>query len=638
MKHLVTNKNNLNKFLLLSWFCLVALLSSPHFSFLIPASIFTAYIYIYICEHDFTIEDKNKLISIASILISIIILFCFSCKFYITYYDHSLLTKLCSIIHVKPLIIILLAVIIFSFLSFYFVYSLIVKIISKAINLLTQIKVFDVFIYCAFAILMIITLSNKKGFHEDEIFSYGLSNYQGGSYISIKENVEYNPAIKPFLDYVEVDNEYRFDFENVRDNQRDDVHPPLYYYVLHSICSLFPETFSIWYAGVINIIFSLFTLFYLRRIIDILFKSNYRAKTLISIGYTFTAGILSSVSFLRMYVMSYFFVTYISYLLLDSLNKDNIDSLFYIKLFITITLSGLTHYYCIIYDFLICIIFVIYNIKNIKRLINLFIVAITSGISAYSIFPPMIKHMFFGYRGTQSIDNIKNFNLLEYLNRIFDFIKIVDRDLFGGILLLLIIFIAILIIFKKPRKTFNKYLIITVPVFFFFLFVSKAGILVNNRYLYPIYPLLYIILISLIYQLIFTTFKEKYSNIILLILTFTVSALTFYSADWQYLYRDYLKLENNIKDKYLDTQCVYIYDNEILVHTSIKEVENYKSVTFVKYDNLQEEFILNDNDIIVIISNNIDVSFQEIKKYFIGYSKYEKLGSFTYTDTYLFSK
>ena len=95
----------------------------------------------------------------------------------------------------------------------------------------------------AFQILFALFWANQKaGFFVDEIWSYGLANsnyhpflYSDGALEHGWVNGEY------FKNYVVADETHRFDYGSVFYNQKMDVHPPLFYIVLHTICSFFRE-------------------------------------------------------------------------------------------------------------------------------------------------------------------------------------------------------------------------------------------------------------------------------------------------------------------------------------------------------------------------------------------------------------
>ena len=116
-------------------------------------------------------------------------------------------------------------------------------------------------IYGLFSIFMVIIIIKKDNYHMDELFSYGSSNNY--IYLSIKPGKYDFPYNIFFKNYLIVNMNSRFNYYKVWKNQSKDVHPPIYYAILHTICSFFPEKFSRWYAGSINIFFALLFHLYL---------------------------------------------------------------------------------------------------------------------------------------------------------------------------------------------------------------------------------------------------------------------------------------------------------------------------------------------------------------------------------------
>ncbi len=99
----------------------------------------------------------------------------------------------------------------------------------------------------------------KTSYHEDEFFSYSLSNsyyypFIYGSKHQVVDN--YNVWIKgsDYRYYIETSPDTRFKYDSVWYNQKSDVHPPLYYAVLHTISSFFPDRFSWWWGFGINLV------------------------------------------------------------------------------------------------------------------------------------------------------------------------------------------------------------------------------------------------------------------------------------------------------------------------------------------------------------------------------------------------
>ena len=89
----------------------------------------------------------------------------------------------------------------------------------------------------------------------DEIYSYGLANssyapflswLHGGEQVANGKLPEAVFTQSEFLNYVAPQGSTRFDYASVYYNQTQDVHPPLFYFLLHTVCSLFPGSFTKW--------------------------------------------------------------------------------------------------------------------------------------------------------------------------------------------------------------------------------------------------------------------------------------------------------------------------------------------------------------------------------------------------------
>lgn len=57
-----------------------------------------------------------------------------------------------------------------------------------------------------------------------------------------------------FNDYITVDKNDKFRYDSVIYNQAHDMHPPLYFMILHTISSFFPDQFSWYFIFPLNII------------------------------------------------------------------------------------------------------------------------------------------------------------------------------------------------------------------------------------------------------------------------------------------------------------------------------------------------------------------------------------------------
>lgn len=99
---------------------------------------------------------------------------------------------------------------------------------------------------------------HKEGCHSDELWSYGYANsyYQKDIYQNEKgEAVNANEWVNGDVlrDYLTVNKGEQFKYDSVYQNQINDLSPPLHSMILHTICSFFPEQFSLWFSFSINI-------------------------------------------------------------------------------------------------------------------------------------------------------------------------------------------------------------------------------------------------------------------------------------------------------------------------------------------------------------------------------------------------
>ena len=94
-------------------------------------------------------------------------------------------------------------------------------------------------LYVLLFVVMVLTISMKKDYHMDEIYSYGLANNVGQT--SIHPNYApytYENPADVYLDYMVVEEGEPFSIANCWYNQERESSPPLYYFAVH-IMSVF---------------------------------------------------------------------------------------------------------------------------------------------------------------------------------------------------------------------------------------------------------------------------------------------------------------------------------------------------------------------------------------------------------------
>ena len=510
-------------------------------------------------------------------------------------------------------------------------------------------------IYVAFLVIMIITVACKKNFHVDEIWSYILSNNVGSGSIDFEDERTYTPSEQVFLDSMAVsDASEAFNFANVWKNQKNDVHPPLYYLLLHIICSYCVGRFSIWYAAAINICFALLSLYVLRKIIY-LFCQDEVVVDIASILFSLSVGVLQNVTFLRMYVMAMFWVTLMVYLFIKVFD-EGFSWKILLQIGMTAIAGALTHYYCIIYLCATCFVcgICLIILKRWRDIIRLSITMIISAGLSIAVFPAMISHMFIGDRGTQAVDNMTQGTMAEHWERIKDFYWFINTGIFGkiggvGIVFLLLI-IVIFIFYREKRNevaiSFDqtklmRWLIIVIPLIIYFVFVSISAAYITDRYLFPIYAVAFGLFLCIMNTLWRKLVLEKYVYVIMCLIGALFITNGFANIKWDYLYKSSTDLLNRSKT-YSDKNCISVHDKVVWKEQSAYcEIKNYKSVTFISQERcdkiLQFYDLFDDGFMLNIIGGNDDRIISMVQSGYPYLNKCEKIGEYGYSTTYYIS-
>ena len=511
----------------------------------------------------------------------------------------------------------------------------------KKINTKKGYNIVTIIVILIVSIFMFYWISQKEGFHEDEIFSYGSSNYKWDNLYQASgksdfinraiekyiisdnlgktiENIQYylahpdefsekedeiHKADKPVWKTSQDAKEYLtivegdiLNFISVYYNQVRDVHPPLFYILVHIVSCIAYGIFSKYIIFAINFVFLIMTLLVIRRIF-ILFNKKWLGIIAI-LFYGLSMGVASTVVFLRMYTMLAFFCIEYLYLNMKILKSNlEISKEDKWKLFACVLLGSLTQYYFCIFAVIVFILIVgrmIYKkqYNNLKRYILIHIVSAIIGII---LFPASINHIFFSYRGASGIESGKTINdsILFYLNRLaygFSINNILMFILITGCIIGIIRAIIKKFISKNNKKIskFYYYALIIIPAFIYFIIVSEIAPKMEAkyaiRYIMPILPEVAIIFVLAVYRII-NNKKTAYILTSLVVLIISINGLVTNKPSYLYKgYNNYLELAN----KYKDLDFVYLVDNGFTHISSLPEfaIYNKSLIINVNYDKL----------------------------------------------------
>lgn len=502
-----------------------------------------------------------------------------------------------------------------------------------------------------FIALSIVVLSNKVNLHGDEVFTYGLSNHPYIHTFNIKaeEGIVYTPADTLWNEYMQVQEGHQFDYRNVWKNQEADVHPPLYYVLVHTISSFFPGQYSIWFTGSVNILFGVLlivSVFFLA--LEILEDKKFAFCT--AAFFAFSAGILSAVSYLRMYVMMMFWVCLITYLIVRSFRTGQTRK-FYQWSYMISLLGALTHYYFLIYLFLLCCVFLFFLLreKKYRDVFKFCLTMLASGVSAIAVFPYMLQHIFYGQRGTEAVSNLTAGSLSEYIGQLMSFLGYINDQLFGRLLIVLLFMFAVAVIVgrKRGRKVSfsKKVILLLIPCVCYHILIARIAAYVSDRYIQPIYPIVAVIAGYMLCVCCRSIISGKHAVAVMAGAEAAVIAASLYFCQWPYLYRESVALLQRAEEL-SEYTCVYIYDGSWKgwkVQPSFYEVRNYQSVVFVSQEHiglLDTMNLNNEEGVVTCMFNtcNQDIIFDKMESIYGKGTEMEKIGNYSYTTSYVIEK
>ena len=356
----------------------------------------------------------------------------------------------------------------------------------------------------------IFIMSKKEDLDFDEILTFGLAN--NSFQLDIEDYKEYNGE-ELLLQYAAVKEGETFNVENVFFNQKMDTHPPLYYLLVNFVSSIRKGTFSMWHGLIINLFFMLILFWEMRYLFNLVIKDNIMS-TILSLISFFSYGFINELVFIRMYVMLSVISMVFAILIIKRMEnydneKDKIS--FPIAFFIICVIGILTQYHFVVLAFYFSAIFGIFLIykKDYKSLFITFAAGVLSIATAVLIFPQMINHFF----GEESLHAFNGSQIHSLSERLYEIIFTIYRSFFGVGLIpyIIILLIAIIFLCRKSYKekekikdaiTQNKlYFIILGCCIFYYLVIAFTVKYTFARYLYNIYPLIIISLISSVYLL-----------------------------------------------------------------------------------------------------------------------------------------
>ena len=392
--------------------------------------------------------------------------------------------------------------------------------------------------------------TRKQGFHEDEYYTYYSTARTNGFYVEDKQWM----SRETYRDEFVVLPGQQFRYGLVKQVQSWDVHPPVYYWVFHTVASLVPGVFSKWIGLSVNLFFHGINLILLAYLSYLISDRNKTLSLIVTLFYGLTPAAISGVVFIRMYEMLTMWVLICAILHVRAVQELNSDHTampnehnseerrlpdcdgervgayirrlpvrgFLIPIAVVTYLGFLTQYYYFIFLFFIGAAFCIRLLWHDRNFWNCLsyglsqLIAFALAYLTYSSFP---GQMFHGQRGAQATENF--FDLSNTTERLRFFLDLLDEYVFGKTLawiLLVIVLLAVTAYAINGRRKVSAssqnqqqgvkpdaaWCLLAVAVIGYFLVVSKTALLLgdtSNRYQLPVYGMIVLLLFDGIYRL-----------------------------------------------------------------------------------------------------------------------------------------
>ena len=475
---------------------------------------------------------------------------------------------------------------------------------------------------CVLQLFLALFWANKKSYlFMDELFSYVTSNRAEG----IEEELPANEWLDEswLTEYMSADSEHRFEYGIPYRNQDADVHPPLFYLFLHTACSLIPEEFSYMAGTGCNILFFIGSTIALYFLGKELFKSK-ACGLLSAFLYSISYGGLNTMTFIRMYMLLTLILILHTFVYLKYFEQDEIPPKGYLLLGMTVIAGTLTQYYFVIIAFFFGVWYAIkFLYKKQYKQLGKYIA--TAGLSAgccLAIYPTMLKHIFGTSRGVEARENFASSE--GYLEKLRTMWKLLDSQLFFNLFLLVLAvlaFLAAAVYFKKKEKPDRELCMTSGMILFacagYFMVVTKIAPYQIDRYLMPIYPLIYMIIIGAAYRLAVNLMPKNLAAVLCILGFGGLSAVHMIHSAIPYTYSEDIVITPRLTlaEEYQDNYAIYIRERESDIpkyYDILQVLSKYKGYYYIDdltmIDEIEEdmECLEGESQVVLYVDQDVD--------------------------------
>lgn len=261
----------------------------------------------------------------------------------------------------------------------------------------------------------------KSGFYVDEIYSYGHANSTNGAFLTDafnsgaadKKEVLHHRWLdgKIFHNYLTAKESGRFSYAHITQNLREDVHPPLFYFLLYTVSSFFPDTFHKALGLGLNFIILFLLVYWFYKLAQEVFGHEDKAF-LATAFFLFIPVVLEMQIYIRMYLLEMALMTGLWWQTFVFFDDEKISYKRLLFIFCLALLSFLTHYYALIMIFFltatVCLVLLLQ--KKYRKALIFGTDILLALAAAFLLFKDAYQVLFFSDRGLETKQAVADFN------------------------------------------------------------------------------------------------------------------------------------------------------------------------------------------------------------------------------------
>ena len=274
--------------------------------------------------------------------------------------------------------------------------------------------------------------------------------------------------------------------------------------------------------------------------------------------------------YIRMYMLLTLMVALHAFMYLKYFEKEVISAKGHIFLALTLLGGVLSQYYFLFAAFFFGVWYTIkfFVEKRYKVLACYLVTILASAACSLIIWPSMLRHLFGGGRGKEARENLLSID--GYFTSVKEMFRILSNEMFTKMLpVIMIVLVILLFICLKTGKEINWNILKKAAVVIFvcagyLLLVAKAAPYMVDRYIMPLYPLVYLLVIGACYMLASKIFPEKLTGLLCVLGFLGLTVLHMLVSGIPYTYQkhpDNLERHAIVKE-YQNNYALYISDND----------------------------------------------------------------------------